>query len=509
MARRRGTRASRLRRRRLKQSAWQQVRNRLPPIEVLSADEAEHIHAGSLRILRDIGMTIQNDEALDVLRRAGASVSRADCKVRFDPAHIEEVLPLLPAEFDVQARDPAKSLTVGGDRITFCSTTGPAFASDLDRGRRPGTHEDMCDFIRIVHSLNIIHHEGGAGLEPLDLPERTRYLDMMYAQCTLTDKTWHPCWKNSREKARDIVEMSRISLGVSRSEVERRPGVVTGITTNSPLLLDGPIAEGLMELARANQPIGVAAFTMAGAMSPATLAGALVQQNAEVLAGFMLIQAVCPGCPVLYGNFATNVDLRSGAPAFGTPEHAKCAHAAGQMARRYRVPFRSSNTTGSNTVDAQATYENAMSLWGTVMGHANLLRHAGGWLEGGLTASFEKLIVDAEQLQAIAEYLRPIDIDESTLAIDVIAEVAPGGHFLDTKDTLDRYENAFYEPMLSDWRTFEAWNEDGARSATERANAIWKQLLEGYQRPAMDPAIEEELTDYVARRKIAIVRDGK
>ncbi len=507
MSRRSSTRNARLKRKsEFRQLPWQLVRNRLPPIEILSADQVEAIHQGSLTILCDQGITIHSDQALDSLKQLGAEVDQAIQKVCFDPALIEATLCNLPEQFTVLARDPAKSLILGGDHIVYCSTTGPAFVSDIDRGRRPGNHADMCDFIKVVQSLNIIHHEGGSGLEPLDLPTKSRYLDMMYAQCTLSDKTWHPCWKNSREKAEDIIEMSRISLGLSRAQIEQTPGVVTGVTTNSPMLIDGPIADGLMQLASANQPIGVAAFTMAGAMAPATLAGALVQQNAEVLAGFMLIQSVRSGCPVIYGNFSTNVDLRSGAPAFGTPEHAKCAQAAAQLARRYKVPFRSSATTGSNSVDAQAAYESMMSLWGTVMGHTNLLRHAAGWLEGGLTASFEKLILDAELLQSMTEYLKPIVVDQDTLAIDVIGEVEPGGHFLGTKDTLNRYESAFYEPILSDWRTFESWFEDDARSATQRANTIWKKLLNDYQKPPMDAAIEEELGTYVAKRKQQIGR---
>ena len=507
--RRRSTRAERRRRSGFSQHPFRAITNRLPAIEVLEPEQVEAIHQGSLRILRDIGICIRSHEALDVLARAGARVQRSEMKVRFDPAHIEERIKTIPHAFEVQARDPSKSLTVGGNQVIFCSTTGPAFVNDLDRGRRAGSYQDMSDFLKLVQSLNILHHEGGSGIEPLDLPERTRYLDMMYAECTLCDKTWHPCWKNSRDKARDIVEMSRIALAAEYADIEARPGVLCGMTANSPLLIDGQVAEGMMELARFNQPIGIAGFTMAGAMAPATLAGALVLQNAEVLAGFTLVQTVRPGCPMLYGNFATNTDLRSGAPAFGTPEHAKCAQAAAQLARRYRVPFRSSATTGSNTADAQAAYETQMSLWGTVMGQTNLLRHAGGWLEGGLTASFEKLILDAELLQMFAEYLLPIEVNDDTLALDVIASVPPGGHFLSTEHTLARYETAFYQPMLSDWRPFEAWHADGEKTATQRANGIWKQLLNDYEQPAMDAAVEEELAAYVRVRKEHIASSGK
>jgi trimethylamine--corrinoid protein Co-methyltransferase len=236
-------------------------------------------------------------------------------------------------------------------------------------------------------------------------------------------------------------------------------------------------------------------------MAPATLAGALVLQNAEVLACVTLVQLLRPGAPVVYGSFTSNVDMRSGSPAFGTPEYTKAAQASGQLARRYGLPFRSSNTTTSNTVDAQAVYESSMSLWGAVMGGANLVYHAAGWLEGGLTASFEKLVIDAEMLQMIAEYLQPIVIDDDTLALEAIADVGPGGHFFGSPHTIQRYERAFYSPMVSDWRNFETWAESGSVDATHRANRIWKQLVAEYEQPPLDPAIDEALVDHVERRR--------
>jgi len=487
------------------QSPWRVVKNRLPPIEIISADQVESIHQHSLNLLRDIGIRIDSAEARSILRENHCSVDESNRMVKFEPEVIDEMLQLLPNKFSVRARDPKKNLTLGGNNIVYCSTTGPAFASDLDRGRRPGNYQDMCSFIKLVHSANIIHHEGGNGIEPLELPVQTRYLDMMLAQCTLTDKTWHPLWKNTQARALDVCEMSRISLGSTRTEMEQYPGLVVGITMNTPLVLDEEIADGLMEFARWGQPCGIASFPLAGSMAPATMAGSLIIQNAEVLAGFMLVQSVRPGCPVLYGNFSTNVDLKSGAPAFGTPEHAKGAQAAAQMARRYGVPFRSSNTSGSNAADGQAVYENMMSLWGTVMGHTNLVRHAAGWLEGGLTCSFEKFILDVEMLQSMTEYLQPLVIDATTFDLDVVRDVGPGGHFLGSPDTMRRYKDAFYQPILSDWQTFEAWTESGSKSATQRANEVWKRLLQEYEKPYMDESIEEELTSYVARRKTEIM----
>jgi trimethylamine---corrinoid protein Co-methyltransferase len=298
--------------------------------------------------------------------------------------------------------------------------------------------------------------------------------------------------------------MASIMLGTDRNGLAADPAVMAIINTNSPLTLDVPMAEGLIELAGAGQAVCITPFTLAGAMAPASVGGALVLQNAEVLACVALTQLVRPGAPVMYGSFTSNVDMRTGSPAFGTPEYTKAAQASGQLARRYRLPFRSSNVTASNTVDAQAAYEGAMSLWGSVMGGANLVYHAAGWLEGGLTASFEKLIVDAEMLQMMAEYLKPLEIDDASIGMDAIAEVGPGGHFFGSAHTLQRYETAFYSPMLSDWRNFETWAEGGSVDAAHRANAIWKQLLGEYEQPPLDAAIAEELEAFVARRKVVL-----
>lgn len=349
------------------QRAFGPVRNPHPPYRVLSDDEVESIHLSSLRVLREIGIRVQDAESRNLLKLAGVEVDADSMLARFDDALIEELVQDLPFSFTIHARDPAKSLTVGGDYLVFATVCGPPFASDLDRGRRDGTYQDTCDFVKLVHSLNIFHHEGGAGVEPLDLPVESRHLDMMYAQLTLTDKGWHPCWLNSRERAQDCIEMACIALGIDREELARRPAFVAGVNTNSPLVLDGSMAEGLIEMARAGQPINVTPFTLAGAMSPVTLAGSLVQQNAEILAGFAVAQLAHRGCPVIYGHFTTNVDMRSGSPAFGTPEYSKSLIASAQLARRYRVPFRSSNTTTATVVDAQAAYESEMSSWAAVL----------------------------------------------------------------------------------------------------------------------------------------------
>lgn len=484
----------------IRQMRFAHVENRYRPIEVMSADEVEAIHRASLGLLRDTGMEIMHAESRRLLKAAGADVDEATQRVRFDPAMIEETIHTAPSNFTLQARNPAKNLKVGDGSLIFAATGGPAFVSDLDRGRRAGNYADMCDYIRVVQSLNVIHQEGGCPCEPTDLPPDSRHLDFYLAAIRLTDKNWQ-CWALGGYRVEDAIDMLSITLGQSREELKKNPATLTIINSNSPLRLDIPMGEGLVAMARAGQPIALTPFTLSGAMSPVTIAGALTQQNAEALALIALAQIVSPGAPVLYGGFTSNVDMRTGSPAFGTPEYAKAQIASGQLARRYGVPFRSSNVTASNAVDVQAAYESGMSLWSTIMGGVHLIEHAAGWLEGGLTASFEKLILDAEMLQMMRSFLSPIPVDDGSLAVDTIGEVGPGGHFFGTAHTLSRFENAFYEPMLSDWRNFETWSEGGARSGTERANAIWKDLLRTYEQPPLDPAIDEELEAFVARRK--------
>ena len=292
-----------------------------------------------------------------------------------------------------------------------------------------------------------------------------------------------------------------IARGIDREQLTREPSIATVINTNSPLRLDGPMADGLMTAAAAGQGVIVTPFTLAGAMAPISLAGALTQQNAEALLGITLVQLVRPGAPTVYGGFTSNVDMRTGAPAFGTPEYAKAAFATGQLTRRYKLPYRSSNVNASNAVDAQAAYESEMAIWSSVLGHAHLLMHGVGWLEGGLVASFEKMVVDAEMLQMMALTLDPIDTSEHALAIPAMAEVGPGGHFFGAAHTLEHYETAFYTPLVSDWRNFEAWRASGAPTATERAHAICKALLARFEPPPIDKAVDEALRAYVARRK--------
>ncbi|MGB7260780.1 MAG: trimethylamine methyltransferase family protein [Albidovulum sp.] len=489
----------------IQQRPFGEVRNPYRPMEVISADQVEVIHEKSLMVLRDIGLKVDSVVARALLRAAGADIDDDNHRVRFDPAMVDEMLTGIPEGFTIHARNPDKSVYVGGNSLTFATVCGPSFVSDLDRGRRAGTLEDVRNFVKLSASLNIFHHEGGAGCEPLELPPETRHLDMMLAQTTLCDKGWQPCWMNTADRARDCIEMAMIALGTDEEGLRARPGILGGVNTNSPLLFDDGQAEAVIEFARAGQPVHITPFTLAGAMSPVTIGGSLVQQNAEALAGIVLGQAACRGAPVFYGHFTSNVDMKTGSPAFGTPEYAKSVIASGQMARRYRLPIRSSNTTASPCVDLQATYESDMSVMACVQGHINVMMHAGGWLEGGLTCSFEKLILDAEILQMQAAFLDPLDLSDAEIGMEAIAEVGPSGHFFGTAHTLERYQTEFYTPMLSDWRNYETWRDDGAKSATQRANRIWKDLLASYEKPPIDPAIEEQLEAYVARRKESIV----
>jgi trimethylamine--corrinoid protein Co-methyltransferase len=484
----------------VRQLPWGDVANPYAPVEILSADQVETIIETALQVLANQGMRFLQPTSRKMMQEAGAEVDEAEMIVRFDPDLVREKLQHAPAEFELRARNPEHDLKVGGNNIIFGSVGGPAFCSDLDKGRRPGTYEEMCDYLRVIQSLNIIQQEGGGPFEAMDLPGETRHLDLYLAQIRLLDKNWQ-AYALGRERTVDAIEMACISLGVDREELAKRPAVLAIINTNSPMQLDIPMTEAVIELASANQVCCITPFTLAGSMSPATLAGTLMQQTAEVLAVATFSQVVKPGAPIIYGSFASNVDMQSGAPALGTPEYTKAAQASGQIARHLKLPFRSSNTTVSNCVDGQAAFESEMSLWGSVMGHANLVNHAAGWLEGGLTASFEKLVIDAEMLQMMAEYLRPIEVNDDELAVDAIAEVGPGGHHFGTSHTLERYESAFYTPLLSNRQNFEAWKEAGSIDIATRANTMWKQLLAEYEQPPLDPAIDEALDAYVIKRK--------
>jgi trimethylamine--corrinoid protein Co-methyltransferase len=484
----------------LEQIEWQELVNPHPPIEILPPQDLDKIHDASMQILSEIGIRFLEPRARRLLKEAGAHVDEATEMVRFDPEFVMEKIATAPASFKVHARNPAYDVTVGGNHIVFSSVMCPPFANDLDRGRRAGSFDEMREYVKLIHCLNAVHQAGGGGFEPLDLPFDTRHLDVGLAHATLTDKSWK-AWSNGKMRARDAIEMAKIMMQCSDDELAAKPVLTAPINTNSPLQIDQAMSEGVVEMARAGQPLVIAPFTMAGAMSPATEAGALTVQNAEALAGCVLAQVVRPGTPVVYGSYLTNVDMKSGSPIFGTPVFAKTTWASGQLARRYGLPFRSSLNTGSNSVDAQAAYETEMCLWAAVMGHANIVFASAGWLEGGLSASFEKLILDAEILQLMIKSMDGITVNDDTIGLDAIREVGPGGHFFGSEHTLARYKTAFYQPILTDTRNYETWVEQGRDNAETRANGLWKQLLREYEKPPIDIAVEEELGEFVARRK--------
>ena len=485
------------------QPAWKPLRYHRPAYELLSNDAVENIHQAALSILQEVGMAILAESARTRFVEAGFEIADDSDVMRFDSALLESLIGKAPSSFTMHARNPAKNVVIGDGNAAFCSVGGPAYVMDIDKGRRNGSYAEMCDFLRLVQSLDIIHQEGGGGFEAMDLPAPTRHLDLYYAECTLLDKNWVP-WTIGRGQAIDAIEMGAISLGKKPEDLIDTPMFSGIINTNSPLQLDIPMADGLIAMAEYGQAVAITPFTLSGAMAPVTLAGALAQQHAEAMVGIALAQIVRPGNPVLYGGFTSNVDMKTGSPAFGTPEYLQAAQASGQLARRLGVPFRSSNVNAANCPDAQAAYESCLSLWGAISGQANMIKHAAGWLHGGLTASLEKLIIDAEVLQMVAASLEPFEVNPSTLALEAIKEVGPGGHHFGTAHTMERYEDAFYAPLVSNWSNYETWLENGSVNTEQRANQIWKQLLQEYEQPPIDPAIDEALKDYVARRKLEI-----
>ena len=480
------------------QRPFGQIDRRTPWLCVISDDQVEAIHHAALDVLAQQGMRVLHPPARDLFAKAGARVEGDT--VRLDPGLVEERLKTIPDSFTLAARNPAKSLRIGGAVCVYASVGGPAYVMCNDKGRRDGTFAEMCDFLRLVQGLNVIHQEGGGPFEPLDLPASTRHLDIYHAQIRHLDKSWQT-QTLGHARTMDGIEMAAIMLGVAPDGLRDRPVLLGIINTNSPLQLDIPMAEGLIALAEYGQVNVITPFTLAGAMAPVTLAGALVLQHAEAMAGIVLTQIVRPGVPVMYGGFTSNVDMRSGSPAFGTPEYAKAAQASGQLARHIGVPFRSSNVTAANAVDAQAAYESQIALWGALTGGAHLLEHAAGWLHGGLTASFEKLILDAEMLQMMDAWSEPLATTAADLALDAIREAGAGGHFFGTAHTMERYEHAFHAPMLSNWDNYPTWLQRGGIDAAARANRVWKELLAQAEDPPLDPGIDEALSAYVARRK--------
>ncbi len=484
----------------LRQLPWATVENRFPPLEPLDGEQLETIHLASLRILEEQGIEVDSADARRLFREAGADVDDSSGMVRLDRSLLLEKVALAPQRFTLTPRNPDRAITVGGSVINFGLVSGPPNVHDRVNGRRPGNFDDYCTLMKLGQAFNVVGFFGNQALAPIDLPANRRHLDTYRAALVLTDKVFSGI-PIGAGRARDAVEMIARARGMTLEQLREQPATIANINVNSPRKLDHAMAAGAMQIAALGQAVIVTPFTLLGAMTPVTLAAGLAQQNAEALFGIALVQLARPGNPVVYGGFTSNVDMRSGAPAFGTPENAQANLAGGQLARRYRLPYRSSACNASNVADAQAVYETQAAMWTAVLGHANLVYHAAGWLEGGLTASFEKLVLDVEMIQTLRRILAPVAFTEEDLGIDAIAAIPPGGHFFGSDHTMSRYADAFYDPLVSDWQNQQAWQEAGSRDATARATAVWQQVLREFQPPELAVDRLEAIDDYVARRR--------
>jgi len=484
----------------LSQPPWRQPQYVDAPTEPLDAEGVNRVHNAAMQILEEIGIDFLHDKAREILKQAGCDLRDDSVTVRMDRDFVMEQIAKAPGRIVMTPRNQDHTLVFGESYAAFCQVASPPNVSDLDHGRRVGNRTDYQNLLRLTQSFNCIHFVGGYPVEPVDLHPSVRHLDCLFDMLTLTDKLVH-AYSLGVERVEDAMAMVRIAAGLDEESFAEMPRMFTNINSSSPLKHDWPMLDGAMRLARQNQLVIVTPFTLAGAMAPITLAGAIAQQTAECLAAIVLLQLVRPGAPVAYGSFTSNVDMKSGAPAFGTPEYSRATQMSGQMARYYGLPWRASNANATNCVDAQATWESASSLWACSSANANIIYHAAGWMEGGLCASFEKFVIDCEMLQQFAHYHQPVGVTEEDLALEAIRDVGPSGHFLGADHTQERYKTAFYSPFLSDWRNFESWEQAGAVETPQRANTIFKEMLAQYEAPPMDAAIREALADFVERRK--------
>ncbi len=480
---------------------FRQTYNPFPPMGVLSDEQLGQIEEASFHILEQTGIEFISREALQMFHDAGAEVDFEGQSVRLHRDLARKLIATAPAQFTMHARNPAHHTIMGGGYMIFSMVSGPGYAYDIKRGRRTGSFAEYLNYVKLAQSFNVIHNIGGFIVENQDTHEDVRHLQLYQAQHVYADKCTNPSARGFNH-ANDAVEIAALVFAEQggREWMLSHPVTLSVVNSNSPLRFDTPMVEGLLTYARAGQCVIVTPFTLAGAMAPITLAGALAQQNAEALAGIALTQLARPGSPVVYGGFTSNVDMQSGAPAFGTPEGALAALAGGQFARRYGLPYRGSNVASSKTPDAQSAYESMMALWPVMLAHTNYVLHAAGWLDGGLSAGLEKVIIDVEMLQMLDTFTRGITVDESTLALDAIAEVGPGGHFFGTPHTMERYRTEFYRPLISDWQNYDNWLDGGALTAADRAHTKAQEVIAAYEQPPLDPAIAEALQAYVDRR---------
>ncbi|MFC2968570.1 trimethylamine methyltransferase family protein [Acidimangrovimonas pyrenivorans] len=482
------------------QMPWRIPVNPDRPTEPLDADGVQAIHRGTMRILSEIGIEFLNPEACDLLRQAGCKVTGTN--VRMDEDFVMEMVRRAPGPFTITPRNPDRAVTVGGKHMVFVNVSSPPNAWDMERGKRPGDFATFQEFIKLTQYFNCIHVAGGYPVEPIDIHPSIRHLDCLAEKLIMTDKVVH-AYSLGKERVEDVMEMTRLAAGLSHEEFEAEPRMYTNINSVSPLKHDFPMLDGAMRLARRGQPVIVTPFTLAGAMAPVTMSGAVALSLAEALAAVALLQYIKPGCPVGIGTFTSNVDMKSGAPAFGTPEYMRATQMTGQLARYYGLPMRASGVCAANVPDGQAMWETSNSLWSAVSSGANFVYHAAGWLEGGLIASPEKFVMDCEILQMIQRYFeeQTFATTEDDIALDAIREVGSQGHFFGCQHTQERYATAFYQPFASDWRNYEAWMADGGVWTQERAHRLYKAILADFEPPAMDEDNKAALMEFVARRK--------
>jgi trimethylamine--corrinoid protein Co-methyltransferase len=476
------------------------LRNPWKPVELFTEEAVARILDTAYTVLEKAGLEIRSARARDIYRKHGAVVDDETQMVRLDRDVVQAFCARAPERFVLHARDPARDLHVGGDIVNFGPVHGTPNVTDLEGGRRYSTIEDFRSILKVTHMLGVLNWQGGVVTEPTDLPVAVRHLDMYLAHAEISDIVWGARGVGLAQ-AEDGVAMSAIEHGTTPERLGDRPTLLVLTNVNSPRRVDEEILDNIMTMAIHGQCVCITPFTLMGAMAPVTLAGALAQQTAEALGLIALIQMIRPGCPSVFGGFTSNVDMRTGSPAFGTPEYVHGTLAGAQIARALKLPYRSSSVCGSPAADAQAAYETQFSLWASIMSHSHLISHSTGWIEGGLCASFEKVIIDAEMIRAWTAILRPREVGDGELALDAILATPPGGHYFGSDHTLARYETAFWQPILSDWSNFENWRDRGAKDATQRANEIWKKTLESYQPPPLDAGVHEALKDYAARRR--------
>ncbi len=477
------------------------IRRKIPTYDIMGEENLLKIEAAADRILAEVGLDIRDDdECLAQFRKSGAKVD--GMRVTFEPGHLREILKTAPREFTQHARNPARSVQIGGNNVVFAPAYGSPFVMDLDKGRRYGTLEDFQNFIKLAYNCPWLHHSGGTVCEPTDVPVNKRHLDMVYAHMRYSDKAYMGSI-TSQERAEDSVEMSRLLFG--SDFVDKNCVLMGNVNVNSPLLWDGTMTTAARAYARANQAAVIVPFILGGAMGPVTNAGAIAQSLAETMVGCAITQLERPGAPVIFGNFLSSMSLRSGSPTFGTPEPAIGSMVIGQLARRLGLPLRCAGSfTTSKLPDGQAMQESVMSMLSAVHCGANFILHSAGFLDGLLAMSYEKFMMDADFCGALHSYMAGVTVDDNTLAIDAFKEVGPGSHFLGCAHTMANYTTAFFDSTISDDRPFETWSEDGSRDSATRANARWKASLAEYQAPPIDEAVDESIRDYVARKKASM-----